>query len=55
MDFVQDRLAPFQRPRNVHIVESLPVGATGKISRPQLSDVLDQRQAPSDPKPRWNS
>lgn len=36
-DFVYDRLAPFQRPRHVHIVESLPVGATGKISRPLLS------------------
>src|SRR5204862_1174585 len=25
VDFVYDRLAPFQRPRNVHIVERLPV------------------------------
>jgi acyl-CoA synthetase (AMP-forming)/AMP-acid ligase II/thioesterase domain-containing protein/acyl carrier protein len=37
IDFVYDRLAPFQRPRLVHIVESLPVGATGKVSRAQLS------------------
>ena len=37
IDFVYDRLAPFQRPRKVHIVESLPVGPTGKISRPLLS------------------
>jgi acyl-CoA synthetase (AMP-forming)/AMP-acid ligase II/thioesterase domain-containing protein/acyl carrier protein len=37
IDFIYDRLAPFQRPRHVHIVESLPVGATGKISRAHLS------------------
>lgn len=37
IDFVYERLAPFQRPRHVHIVDSLPVGPTGKISRPQLS------------------
>ena len=46
IDFVYDRLAPFQRPRHVHIVDSLPVGATGKISRPQLSAAFaDARQA----------
>ena len=37
IDFVYERLAPFQRPRHVHIVDSLPVGPTGKISRPRLS------------------
>jgi oxalate---CoA ligase len=37
IDFIYDRLAPFQMPRHIHIVESLPVGPTGKISRPQLS------------------
>jgi acyl carrier protein len=46
IDFVYDRLAPFQRPRHVHIVDSLPVGPTGKISRPRLSAAFaDARQA----------
>ncbi|MBS0219386.1 MAG: AMP-binding protein [Proteobacteria bacterium] len=36
IDFIYDRLAPFQMPRQVHILDSLPVGATGKISRPAL-------------------
>jgi acyl-CoA synthetase (AMP-forming)/AMP-acid ligase II/thioesterase domain-containing protein len=35
--FVSDRLAPFQLPRHIEILESLPVGVTGKISRTQLS------------------
>jgi acyl-CoA synthetase (AMP-forming)/AMP-acid ligase II/thioesterase domain-containing protein len=35
--FVGDRLAPFQLPRHVEILDALPVGATGKISRSQLS------------------
>ena len=37
IDFAYERLAPFQRPRHVHVVDSLPLGPTGKISRPQLS------------------
>jgi acyl-CoA synthetase (AMP-forming)/AMP-acid ligase II/thioesterase domain-containing protein/acyl carrier protein len=37
IDFAYERLAPFQRPRHVHIVDSLPLGPTGKISRPRLS------------------
>jgi acyl-CoA synthetase (AMP-forming)/AMP-acid ligase II/thioesterase domain-containing protein/acyl carrier protein len=46
VDFVYDRLAPFQRPRHVHFVESLPVGPTGKISRVQLSAAFaDARRA----------
>ena len=40
IDFVYERLAPFQRPRHVNIVDSLPVGPTGKISRPRLSAVF---------------
>jgi len=35
--FASDRLAPFQLPRHIEILESLPVGVTGKISRTQLS------------------
>jgi oxalate---CoA ligase len=50
IDFVYERLAPFQRPRNVHIVESLPVGPTGKISRPQLSAAFaNTRQSTQQP------
>jgi len=37
IDFAYERLAPFQRPRHVHILDSLPLGPTGKISRPRLS------------------
>ncbi len=37
IEFLHDRLAPFQMPRQVHILCSLPKGATGKISRSQLS------------------
>jgi acyl-CoA synthetase (AMP-forming)/AMP-acid ligase II/thioesterase domain-containing protein/acyl carrier protein len=37
IDFAYERLAPFQRPRHVHVVDSLPLGPTGKISRPLLS------------------
>ena len=44
LDFLQDRLAPFQRPRSVHVLDSLPVGATGKISRPQLSKMFSTEE-----------
>ncbi len=44
IDFLYDRLAPFQMPRQVHVVQSLPIGATGKISRPQLSAAFADRQ-----------
>ncbi len=50
LDFLQDRLAPFQRPRSVHVLDALPVGATGKISRPQLSKVFST-EAVSGPLP----
>ena len=50
IDFVYERLAPFQRPRHVHVVDSLPVGRTGKISRSRLSEVFaDARQASPPP------
>jgi thioesterase domain-containing protein/acyl carrier protein len=49
IDFVYDRLAPFQMPRHVHILDSLPVGATGKISRSQLSAKLADQRPPSTP------
>lgn len=37
IDFLYDRLAPFQLPRNIAILDSLPFSAAGKISRAQLS------------------
>ena len=53
VDFVYDRLAPFQRPRHVHVLDSLPVGATGKISRTRLSaafaDARPASEAPAAP------
>ena len=42
--FLYDLLAPFQMPRQVHVVESLPLGVTGKISRPQLSALFSNIQ-----------
>jgi acyl-CoA synthetase (AMP-forming)/AMP-acid ligase II/thioesterase domain-containing protein len=44
LDFLQDRLAPFQRPRSVHVLDALPVGATGKISRPLLSKMFSTEE-----------
>lgn len=44
VDFVYDRLAPFQRPRHVHVVDRFPVGPTGKTSRPQLSAAFSQKR-----------
>lgn len=47
--FVSDRLAPFQLPRHIQILESLPVGATGKISRAQLSRASINVRRPTEP------
>ncbi|MFZ5781401.1 MAG: AMP-binding protein [Pseudomonadota bacterium] len=53
IEFMRDRLAPFQMPRHVHILPVLPRGNTGKISRSQLSADLGVRQRaivpPDDP------
>ncbi len=49
VDFLYNRLAPFQMPRHVHIVEALPVGATGKISRQALSARFASRHAATPP------
>jgi acyl-CoA synthetase (AMP-forming)/AMP-acid ligase II/thioesterase domain-containing protein/acyl carrier protein len=46
IDFIYDRLAPFQMPRHIHVVDSLPVGATNKISRPSLSAAFANHQRP---------
>lgn len=40
IEFLHDRLAPFQMPRHVHVLANLPKGATGKISRAKLSASL---------------
>ncbi|MBS0526482.1 MAG: AMP-binding protein [Proteobacteria bacterium] len=47
--FAGDRLAPFQLPRHIEILDSLPVGATGKISRTQLSRSFTSVQRPTEP------
>jgi fatty-acyl-CoA synthase len=38
--WVRDRLAHFKAPRRVTVLEALPVGGTGKISKPALRDLL---------------
>ncbi|MCH8238422.1 MAG: AMP-binding protein, partial [Proteobacteria bacterium] len=38
MDFVNTRLSPHQKPRNIEFVDSLPMTATGKIRRKDLRD-----------------
>ena len=48
IDFIFDRLAPFQMPRHIQIVESLPVGATGKISQSRLSEAFANRERPKE-------
>ncbi len=42
--FLHDLLAPFQMPRQVHVLASLPLGVTGKISRPQLTTTFANLQ-----------
>jgi oxalate---CoA ligase len=37
LEFLYDRVAYFEMPRRIHIVESLPVSARGKIVRSELS------------------
>lgn len=45
LDFLYDCLAPFQMPRHIHIVDSLPVGVTGKIARSRLAALfVNQRR-----------
>jgi acyl-CoA synthetase (AMP-forming)/AMP-acid ligase II/thioesterase domain-containing protein/acyl carrier protein len=48
IDFAADRLAPFQMPRHIQFVESLPVGPTGKISRSRLSQAFTDRPLPAE-------
>ncbi len=40
LTFLYNLLAPFQMPRQVHVLDSLPLGVTGKISRPQLTAIF---------------
>jgi oxalate---CoA ligase len=47
IEFLHDRLAPFQIPRQVHVLASLPKGTTGKISRAQLSASFAEEMRPS--------
>jgi len=49
VEFLHDRLAPFQMPRHVHILPVLPKGTTGKISRAQLSASFADQVRPTVP------
>ena len=37
-EFAADRLAPFKRPRIVHVVDALPRNALGKVVRGRLGE-----------------
>ena len=39
-DFAQNKLARFKIPKNIYIVDEIPVGATGKIQRIGLAKKL---------------
>ena len=39
-DFAQNKLARFKVPKNIYIVDEIPVGATGKIQRIGLAKKL---------------
>jgi len=43
LEFLYDRVAYFEMPRRIHIVESLPVSARGKIVRSELSHMFANR------------
>jgi acyl-CoA synthetase (AMP-forming)/AMP-acid ligase II/thioesterase domain-containing protein len=40
IEFIYDRLAPFQMPRQVHILPGLPLSVSGKISRSELTQAF---------------
>lgn len=40
VEWVQGRLARFKAPRKVTVLDTLPMGGTGKISKPALRDLL---------------
>ena len=48
LEFICDRVAHFEMPRHIHIVERLLVGPTGKVSRSQLSKALANRERPKE-------
>ena len=41
--WVQERLARFKAPKRVVVLDALPVGGTGKISKPALRDLLREQ------------
>lgn len=44
-DFVEARVAAYKYPRNVHTVDALPKGPTGKILKREITLTVDQRRA----------
>lgn len=50
--FVANRLIPFKVPRRIHLVDALPKGATGKLSRPLLSKLYARRNPEALEEPR---
>lgn len=42
--YLHDRLAPFQVPRQIQVLDKLPRGRTGKISRPHLAEAFARHE-----------
>ncbi len=53
IEYLHDRLAPFQMPRQVQVLDELPRGNTGKISRPRLAEAFagHERSGPTPDEP----
>lgn len=47
-DFVKTRVAAYKYPRNVHIVDALPKGPTGKILKREITLPVDKGPAPAE-------
>ncbi len=45
MALVQQRLARFNAPKRIVVLDALPIGGTGKVSKPDLRARLRQEDA----------
>jgi acyl-CoA synthetase (AMP-forming)/AMP-acid ligase II len=50
-DFCKDKIASFKIPKNIEIWEELPKGATGKILKRAVIDIMVERYAKAETAP----